>query len=95
MRRRGVALKMVKQLQSDYPGHPIRALCPVGYESNKFWEGIGCKHGGLKILRESDEEWNGAPQAANIWLLPAIGYLESPADRLDPLPTDVFNGKRK
>lgn len=66
-RRRGVGEALVQRIRDLHPGCKMRALCPIQYESNAFWKGIGCLHRGIK--RSGDVRMN-------IWELPPEEELE-------------------
>ncbi len=98
MRRKGIAQKMIRQLQDENPGYRLRALCPVGYESNKFWEGIGFTHCGIKKSGEKTPEDEGSVEevgvSLNVWMMEAKGCITDGIVPRTLQPAFVFRGKK-
>ncbi len=79
-RRKGIAQSLVQRVRDMHPGCKMRALCPVEYDSNKFWKSIGCEHKGI-IKSEGTE----TRKQMNVWELEAEEQLE-----LVPPPKKTF-----
>lgn len=40
-RRKGIGRALVGRVRAKFPNEIVRAVCPVEYEANRFWEAMG------------------------------------------------------